>query len=153
MNTAEIATHKHIARVRQLLGQFACEMIARGDCHDQSKFHPIEAGPLQAMQDIIDREGQAPYGSEEYNRRTALLGEMWTHHVARNSHHPEHYPNGVAGMDLHDLVEMFCDWKAASERGEEPAMAITACVEKYGIADPLASILRNTADRNGWRYK
>lgn len=153
MSSADIVTHKHIARVRKLLGEFAMDMIRRGDNHDKSKFEPIESGPLQEMQDLIDREGQAPYGSDEYKRRTALLGGMWEHHVANNTHHPEHYPDGISGMDLGDLVEMFCDWKAASERGEEPAMALSACVEKYGIPPMLESVLRNTAERRGWAVR
>lgn len=153
MSTSAIATLRHIARVRQLLGAFAAEMIQRGDDHDRSKFDPVEAEPLQAMQDVIDREGQAPYGSDEYKRRTALLGPMWEHHVKNNTHHPEHYADGIAGMDLGDLVEMFFDWKAASERGGEPAMALSYCVEKYGIPPMLASVLKNTAERRGWAYK
>ena len=31
----------------------------------------------------------------------------------------EIYANGVAGMDILDLVEMLCDWKAASERTKD----------------------------------
>ena len=38
------------------------------------------------------------------------------HHYAVNSHHPEHYEAGIAGMSLFDLIEMLVDWKAASER-------------------------------------
>lgn len=151
--SAAVATLRHIARVRQLLGEYAAEMIRRGDEHDASKLMAAEIGPLQKMQDIIDREGQAPYGSEEYKRRTALLRPMLAHHYAHNPHHPEHYENGIAGMDLGDLVEMFCDWKAASEREEEPAMSLSAMVEKHGIPPMLESILRNTAERRGWKVK
>ncbi len=76
---------------------------------------------------------------------------MLAHHYANNSHHPEHYPDGVAGMDLFDLVEMFFDWKAASERGQEPAMNLTVACERYKIDPMLAAILRNTADRLGYK--
>ena len=37
-------------------------------------------------------------------------------HYANNRHHPEHFPKGIRGMDLLDLLEMICDWKASSER-------------------------------------
>lgn len=151
--TAQIATEKHIARVRELLNFAADVLQNRGVVHDASKFDPIEMGPLQAMQDLIDREGQAPYGSDEYKRRTALLGPMLAHHHAHNSHHPEHYPNGVNGFDLFDLIEMFFDWKAASERGEESAMSLTAACAKYQINPQLQQIMQNTADRLGFMWK
>ena len=35
------------------------------------------------------------------------------------------------GMDLFDIVEMFFDWKAASERGEEPAMNLSVAFERF----------------------
>lgn len=149
--SAEVVTHEHIARVRQLLGEFAIEMIRRGDRHDKSKFDPVELEPLQRMQDLIDKEGPAKFGTSEYKRRTDLLGEMITHHRANNSHHPEHYANGVAGMDLFDIVEMFFDWKAASERGGDTQMNLEAACNKYGVAEPLKSIMFNTAERLGYK--
>lgn len=149
---AEVITHRHIARVRQLLGEAACELIRRGDVHDASKFNPIELGPLQAMQDVIAREGQAPYGSDEYKRRTAMLGPMIAHHNQNNSHHPEHYPNGIAGMDLFDLIEMFFDWRAANEERDGGApMGLSRSIKRLSIDPQLASILQNTADRLGYR--
>lgn len=153
MTNARDVTQAHINRVQELLNTFAGDLIDRGFRHDASKFDPEEDGPLQAMQDMIDREGPAPYGSDEYRRRTALLGPMLDHHYANNSHHPEHYPDGIAGMDLLDLVEMFHDWKAASERGGDSAMGLSYCIEKYSIPPMLASILQNTCDRLGWARK
>lgn len=153
MSNAKIVTYQHIARVRELLGKFAVEMIRRGDVHDASKFEPIEMGPLEAMQEVIDRDGQAPFGSDEYKRRTDMLGPMIEHHRMANSHHPEFYANGVAGMDLFDLVEMFFDWKAASERGQEPAMNLSFACDKYRLDPMLRSILINTAERLGYATK
>jgi hypothetical protein len=147
---AEIVTHKHISRVRELLNGFAIEMIKRGDRHDASKFELVELEPLAKMQAIIDAEGPAQFGTEEYKRRTDMLGDMITHHRAKNSHHPEHYPLGVAGMDLFDIVEMFFDWKAASERGKDSCMRLSAACHKYDVREPLRSILYNTAERLGY---
>lgn len=148
---AECVTRKHMQRVSELLGEAACELIRRAAAHDKSKLSDVELVPLQRMQDLIDAEGQAPYGSDEYKRRTALLGPMLKHHYANNSHHPEYHPNGVEGMDLFDLIEMFFDWKAASERGEESSMNIGAACKRFSVAPQLQSILRNTADRLGYR--
>lgn len=153
MSDSTRITQKHIDRVAHLLNLAATELSRRGQVHDQSKFDPVEKGPLDEMQRLIDEEGQAPYGSEEYKRRTALLGPMLEHHYANNPHHPEHYPNGIAGMDLFDLMEMFFDWKAASERGEESAMGLSHSIQRFSIEPQLASILQNTADRLGYATK
>ena len=143
MSKAAVTTYKHISRVRQLLGEFAIEMIKRGDRHDASKFDPIEMGPLEEMQKIIESEGQAPFGSEEYARRT----EFYEFENGGDCMH------GINGMDLFDLVEMFFDWKAASERGEESAMNLNFACDKYKVEGPLRHILFNTAERLGYRTK
>lgn len=153
-NRASVATLQHIARVRELLGMFAIEMIKRGDRHDASKFLPVELGPLQEMQDIIDRDGIALPGTDEYKRRTDMLRPMLEHHRANNSHHAEFYPDGVAGMDLFDLVEMFFDWRAANiDRDAGAPMSLTFSCEKYEITGPLRRILFNTAERLGYQVK
>jgi hypothetical protein len=150
MSDSRPITEKHIARVQELLGIAAHILGERGRLHDLSKFDPIEKGPLDEMQRLIEEEGPAPYGSDEYRRRTGLLGPMLANHYAMNSHHPEHYADGVAGMDLFDLVEMFFDWKAASERGEESSIGLSHSVKRFCIEPQLASILKNTADRLGY---
>lgn len=61
--------------------------------------------------------------------------------------------HGINGMDLFDLVEMFFDWKAASERGEESAMNLNLACDKYKVEGPLRHILFNTAERLGYRTK
>lgn len=152
MNTAsaEIATRKHMQRVSELMGEAACELIKRAAKHDLSKLTAIELEPLQRMQDIIDAEGQAPYGSDEYKRRTKMLGPMLANHYANNSHHPEHYARGVDDMDLFDVIEMFLDWKAASERGEESSMNINKACERFEVSDQLRLVMMNTASRLGY---
>lgn len=151
MSDSAPITVAHIARVRELLDFAVAELLRRASIHDESKFNPIEKGPLDEMQRLIDEEGPAPYGSDEYKHRSGLLGPMLVHHYANNSHHPEHYTDGVAGMDLFDLIEMFFDWKAASERGKESSIGLSHSVKRFGIDPQLASILKNTADRLGYR--
>lgn len=153
MPTAKEVTYKHIQRVNGLLIDFAITLLARAKHHDESKFEPVELHPLEQMQALVDREGQAPFGSEEYERRKAFLAPMLEHHYANNSHHPEHHVDGVDGMNLADLVEMFFDWKAASERGEEDAMNLSYAVKKYNLSPQLESIFRNTAKFYGYPLK
>lgn len=145
-------TRKHITRVQELLHDTAIvELLKRSRLHDLSKFEPIEKEPLDRMQALIEQEGQAQYGTPEYKRRTDLLGPMIEHHRANNSHHPEYYENGIDGMDLFDVMEMFFDWKAASERGEDVSMRLKAVCDKYEVSPQLKSILYNTAKNLGYR--
>jgi hypothetical protein len=108
-STAE--TLRHIHRVRDHLNTVIAVLMERGRVHDASKFSETEKPILDS---IYPRLRGLSYGSPEY---MALVKEAWPglqHHYRHNSHHPEHYADGVGGMDLFDLVEMFCDWKAAS---------------------------------------
>jgi len=71
------------------------------------------------------------------------------HHYAHNSHHPEHYEHGVAGMTLADVVEMLVDWKAASERHDDDQDiydSIEHNAGRFDLSDQLTQILRNTAE-------
>jgi hypothetical protein len=73
------------------------------------------------------------------------------HHYAQNRHHPEHHASGIAGMTLLDLIEMLCDWKAATERHEDGDMArsIQQNQERFGYSDELRLVLENTARELG----
>jgi hypothetical protein len=99
----------HIARVRDHLGAFIRHLLERSEFHDKSKLSDDE-------KPAFDRETpklkSLTFGSDEYKASLAALGPALQHHYKANSHHPEHYRNGIAGMDLMDLVEMFCDWLA-----------------------------------------
>jgi Family of unknown function (DUF5662) len=75
------------------------------------------------------------------------------HHYLHNTHHPEHYPNGIDGMSLLDLVEMLIDWKAASERhpgGMNIAGSIEVGSQRFSIGEQLKKILLNTVKETGW---
>ena len=152
MSNAEIVTLRHIKRVNELMGNAAMELIRRGNVHDTSKFDPEELVPLESMQELVEREGQAPYGSDEYKRRLGILKPMLDHHYANNSHHPEHYKNGINGMDLFDVVEMSQDWIAASERGGEVVINLTSSAERFNISEQVLDIIKNTYDRLGYKY-
>jgi hypothetical protein len=60
--------------------------------------------------------------------------------------------SGLNGMSLLDVVEMFCDWKAASERTKQGSIAASIAhnKERFGISDQLASILENTVRELDW---
>ena len=69
------------------------------------------------------------------------------HHYANYRHHPEHFENGVNDMNLVDVMEMFCDWYAASKRHVNGNIykSIDISCERFQIDDQLKQILINTA--------
>ncbi len=60
-------------------------------------------------------------------------------------------PN-VNGFDLFDLMEMFFDWKAATERHDDGNIlkSIKINKDRFEMSDQLCEIFRNTANRLGY---
>jgi hypothetical protein len=61
------------------------------------------------------------------------------------------HAGGMSGMDLVDVIEMYCDWAAATLRHAHGDLrrSVEVNIARYGIAEPLAGILRNTWERYG----
>lgn len=147
----------HIETVQQLLmGDFQKEMMRRAGEHDLSKLvNGIERDKLDELEKVIAEKGPAKFGTPEYERRSKeILAPMIEAHYAKNDHHPEHYKNGIAGMSLPALVEMFFDWVAANkDRDDGAPMQLTASIEKHKITAQLGQILKNTADLFGVNWE
>ena len=108
------ATRQHIERVRNLLNDAVRELLARGEKHDQSKLKDPE---VSTFVEYTPKLKDSTYGSDEYKGYLEAMKPALEHHYHYNRHHPEHFgARGVNGMNLIDLLEMFCDWKAAGER-------------------------------------
>lgn len=63
---------------------------------------------------------------------------------------------GVEGMSLFDVLEMFMDWKAATERmqgGGDIWRSIEINAERFKLSPQLVSILKNTAREMEWPKK
>lgn len=118
---SKIKTFEHIRDVQINLISFAQELLNRALRHDMSKLVEPECS---AFESVTEKLNKLEYGSEEYKQSLAELGAALQHHYSQNRHHPEHYKNGMSDFDLLDLVEMFCDWAAATVRHE------TGCLEK-----------------------
>lgn len=133
----------HIKRVNALLLQFLQELINRAVTHDESKLHEPEKMFFDKM---TPRLKALTYGSEEYKQALAELKPALDHHYSHNSHHPEHYDNGIDDFTLADLVEMFFDWKAASERHNDGDVLKSIEINKhrFGLSDQLCKIFKNT---------
>lgn len=86
------------------------------------------------------------FGSKEYKEHLKKVEVALKHHYANNSHHPEHYPNGIRGMDLLDIVEMICDWKASSVKHKGDIYnSIKIGKERFNYSSDLEQIFNNTA--------
>lgn len=146
---SRIDTMLHIKRVAQLLTEAAGELIKRASVHDNSK---LQSPEKEFFDEYTPKLAGSTYGSEEYNGFLKELKVGLDHHYANNSHHPEHYPNGINGFDLFDLMEMFFDWKAATERHNNGNIfkSIQINKERFKYSDQLAEIFTNTAERLGY---
>jgi hypothetical protein len=139
-------TQDHIELVGNRIGEFCAEMVRRAAVHDQTKLGAIEK---KAFDNETPKLRGLTYGSEEYKLAIERLGVALKHHYAKNSHHPEHYKNGVSGMDLYDLVEMLCDWLAACERHSDGDIfdSLDHNRNRFELSDQLYFVLQNTVSR------
>ena len=134
----------HIKRVNELLLGVAKELMDRAIRHDSSKLKEPEKSLFDKMTPKLKN---LTYGSEEYKKSLDELKPALDHHYANNSHHPEYYKNGIDDFTLIDLIEMFLDWKAASERHEDGDIfrSIEINKNRFKMSDQLIRILNNTA--------
>jgi hypothetical protein len=111
--------------------------------HDESKMQEPE---LSIFDEYTPKLKTCTYGSDEYKGYLKEMGKALGHHYQVNRHHPEHFDNGIRGMNLVDLVEMFCDWWAASLRHNDGDIrtSIEMNQERFGYSDDIKAILLNT---------
>ena len=138
-------TFRHIERVRNLLNLCIQDLLRRGELHDQTKLEPPE---VALFAEYTPKLAGCTYGSDEYKQYLAAIKPALDHHYAHCRHHPEHHKNGVNDMNLLDLVEMLCDWKAASERHNDGNIrkSIEINANRFGVSPQLVRIFENTAD-------
>lgn len=140
---SKVDTIKHIKRVRELLITAMAELNHRGNNHDKTKLkNPEKIG----FDEYTPKLKDMTYGSEEYKKCLKDLGKVLEHHYKHNSHHPEHYQNGIDDMDIFDIVEMLFDWKAASERHKDGDIvkSIEQNKDRFNMSPQLVNIFKNT---------
>jgi hypothetical protein len=142
-------TIRHIGRVGELLGKIAWELSERARLHDASKLLEPEKSVFDAVTPALKG---LTYGSAEYKAQLAAMGPALEHHYRENRHHPEHWQDGINGMSLVDLVEMFCDWKAATERHADGSLerSIQHNKTRFVMTDQLAAVFENTRRELNW---
>jgi hypothetical protein len=142
-------TKKHVSAVEHFMNIVLFNLMERVKDHDASKLQE----PEKSMYDIFTPKLKGlTYGSDEYKACLRQMGVALEHHYANNTHHPEHYLDGIEGMSLLDLIEMFCDWQAASLRHADGnfTQSIEINALRFGMSNQLHKIFVNTAKELKW---
>lgn len=142
-------TLQHIKTVNKYLLGASGALLIRAIKHDDSKLASPEKELFDELTPILKN---LTYGSDEYKDSLAKLKPALDHHYANNSHHPEHYQNGIDGMTLLDVIEMFYDWKAASERTAKGDIRLSVKInaERFNMSQQLVNIFNNTINSHKW---
>lgn len=137
------ATWRHINTVMRILTRMKGFITERMFTHDRSK---LGAPEVQTFTEYTPKLKNSTYGSEEYKGYLAAMKPALDNHYANNRHHPEHFENGIDDMNLIDVLEMFCDWKAATLRHADGDLArsIEINAERFGMSPQLVKILQNS---------
>ena len=142
-------TYAHIATVRGYLLQVANLLIYRGHDHDLSK---LEEPELAVFDEFTPKLRDSTYGSKDYHEFLEGMGEGLVHHYKVNDHHPEHFAEGIHGMDLVQMIEMLADWKAATLRHKDGSLrqSIFENADRFMYDDQMTMLLLRTAGNLGW---
>ena len=142
-------TLAHIKQVASFINKIVLNLNIRAFDHDQSK---LESPEREIFDEYTPKLKDTTYGSDEYNGYLKEMKVALNHHYKQNRHHPEHHENGVKDMNLIDLIEMLCDWKAATMRHADGDImkSIEHNQKRFGYSNELASIFKNTIRDLGW---
>lgn len=140
---ASYETYEHIYQVQKNLLRSSFLLQQRCLTHDQSKLKDPEVDSFTKMTPKLKT---VPYGSDEYNQFLVDLKPALDNHYKHNSHHPEHYSGGINDMNLIDVLEMLCDWVAATKRTKDGNIEESFEIneKRFSMSPQLISIMRNT---------
>ena len=145
MYDSTMDTINHINTVRRFMADVQDNIVHRMIKHDHSKLCSPEK---EIFDEFTPKLKNSTYGSHEYKGFLDSMKKGLDHHYSMNSHHPEHFENGVRGMSLLDVLEMLIDWKAATLRHADGDIlkSIEINQKRFGFSDELKDILMNTVN-------
>lgn len=138
-------TQKHIDLVNENGKKFCDKFLERLIHHDASK---LEEPERKYFDRGTPRLQDSTYGEKSYDDAKARIKSGLDHHYAENDHHPEHFgKQGISGMNLYQLLEMWIDWTAAVKRHADGNIfnSLMYNRDRFHIDGQLFSILLNTA--------
>jgi hypothetical protein len=111
--------------------------------HDQSK---LESPEVEVFEEYTPKLRKSIYGSDEYMQYLKEMQVALHHHHGANRHHPEHFGNGIADMNMFDLLEMLVDWKAAGMRHNDGDIyeSLEINQKRFGYSDEMKVLLKRT---------
>ena len=141
-------TRQHIVNVQTQMHAVINELILRSNYHDSSKYDKEEAHTYAKVVPLFKGK---EYGTPEHKAVGDMLGEAWKHHEQHNDHHTGYHINGINDMNLMSIIEMLCDWKAASLRNPNQIFRDSCSLncDKYGACEQLKGVIMNTAQSLG----
>lgn len=133
---------KHRQTVRERLLFLADELYKRAYHHDDSKLQLPEIKWLIEM----DKEPRYEYGTPEYFEKMKRWDKFFKHHYENSRHHPDHFANGIEGMNLADLCEYIVDIISYYEElhVNNALDTVNKQKERFGFDEQLTQILKNT---------
>lgn len=142
----KLETIKHIHKVRELLYKMIEELDKRAREHDLSK---LQSPEKEIFGEYTPELAKTEYNSPEYKELLKKVQVAIDHHYSKNSHHPQYYQNGINDMNLIDILEMLCDWRAATERNKAGNIrtSIDQNAIRFNIDPQLIKVLHNTVNR------
>jgi hypothetical protein len=142
-------TLDHVNKVQDYMKRAIDNLAHRAITHDASKLVDPEKA---AWDEATPKLAELTYGTEEYRASLREIRPAVDHHYQHNDHHPEYYATGIYGMSLLALIEMLCDWKAASERTKNGDLmgSLPQNQKRFQYSDELAAILDKTARELGF---
>jgi len=146
MYSSKPATEEHIQQVKKSIDIIISQLQLRALVHDKTKLSKPE---LEYFDKYTPMLKTLTYGSDEYKQALKNLKPALDHHYANNRHHPECHKNGINGMNLVDLIEMFSDWVSAVKRmknGGDIHKSIHISAERFDISPQLVNILKNSVE-------
>jgi hypothetical protein len=149
MSDSTEETLDHIDQVQARLHDVVTNLSRRSSQHDHSKLEEPERSGFDAGAEYFRT---VKYGTPEYRAALDNLRPTIEHHYRVNDHHPEHFPGGIQDMNLLQLLEMLCDWKASTERksGVSLRKSLEINRERFQIPDALFRCIESTAEELGW---
>lgn len=142
-------TMQHIGGVRRRLTEVTTDIHKRWMHHDNSKLMQPELSIFNEFTPLLKT---MTYGSKKYMNCLDKMQEGLVHHYACNDHHPEHFANGIHDMNLMQMIEMLCDWKAATMRHNDGDLrkSIKHNAKRFGYGNEIEHLLMSTADYFNW---
>lgn len=140
---SEVDTLRHQKRILQIVNIATAELLKKVAIHDNSKLYEPEKS---IFDEWTPKLANSSIGTDEYENMKKQMKDALDHHYANNTHHPEHFENGIDGMDIFDLFEMVFDWVAASERhiDGDKFKSLEVNKKRFEISDQLSNIIYNT---------